>query len=112
MRDQGDNGDAVGQTIEAIPRPLTSTPQFSSDEVDVSDRPGAHHSPSIANLSLEQAAVAREIVDTVEQNSKHLMFRQRSAVIGKTDSVRVMLSELQRRHIHYLVSATNRIAAA
>jgi hypothetical protein len=111
MRNQGDNNDAVRLKIEAITRPLTSTLQFSSDEVEISDQPRAHHSASIADLSLEQAAAAREIIDAVEQNSKHLMFLQGSAGTGKTPTVRVILSEKQRRHIRCLVSATTGIAS-
>jgi DNA helicase HerA-like ATPase len=39
------------------------------------------------------------------------MFLQGSAGTGKTHTVRVILAELRRRHIPYLVSATTGIAA-
>jgi DNA replication protein DnaC len=79
--------------------------------VEISDPRGAHNKHSIADFSLEQGAAAREIIDAVEQNSKHLMFLEGNAGTGKTHTARVILSELQRRHIQCLVSATTGIAA-
>jgi hypothetical protein len=79
MCDQADDDDAVRQNIREISRRLTSTRQLSSDNVEASDPSGAHYSPSMADLSLEQEAVARIIADAVEENSKYLMFVQGSA---------------------------------
>jgi hypothetical protein len=111
MRDQGNDDDAVRQKIWLMTRGLTFTIQLSSDELDISDPSEEHRSHSIADFSLEQAAVARQIIDAVEQNSKHLIFLQGSTGTGEIHIVRVIFSELYRRHIHCLVRATSGIAA-
>jgi hypothetical protein len=111
LRDQGDNDDAVRQQIDPITRSLTSTVWLSSDEVGVSDLPATHHSPLRADLSLKQIAVARQISDTNEQHSQDLIFVQANAGTGKIHNVRVILSELPRRHIDCLICATIGIAA-
>jgi hypothetical protein len=68
-------------------------------------------SSNLSDLSDEQSAIANEIIRSLERNSPKLIFVQGSACTGKTHTVRAILSELHRRGIRCLVSATTGIAA-
>jgi chromosomal replication initiation ATPase DnaA len=62
------------------------------------------------DLSPEQLVLARAIIDTVDHNSKQLIFFQGSAGTGKTHIVRVILSELQKKERLCLISVAIGIA--
>jgi hypothetical protein len=111
MRDDGDTDDTIRMKIEKILNRMRSTigPLETEDlATGITDPdPG----PSLDSLGPEQRDIARQIIDTVLNHRAKLMFLQGSAGTGKTYTVKVMLSELQRLGIQVLISATTGIAA-
>jgi hypothetical protein len=111
MRDEGDTDDSIRRKIETIiGRRRSTMDRFRIEGA----RPSTSHegiSLSLAALASEQAAIATEIINAIQQNNNKLMFLQESAGTGKTHTVRVILSELHRLGIRCLVSATSGIAA-
>jgi hypothetical protein len=111
MRDEGDTDDSIRRKIETIIGRLRSTMHPFLIEGVCSRTSYEGLSLSLAMLASQHAAIATEIISAVQQNTKKLMFLQGSAGMGKTHSVRLILSEPHRLGIHCLVSATTGIAA-
>jgi RecG-like helicase len=65
----------------------------------------------LPDLSGRQSDVASEIIRSVERNSPKLMFVQGSAGTGKTHMIQVILWQLHRRGIRFIMSSTTGIAA-
>jgi UDP-N-acetylmuramoylalanine-D-glutamate ligase len=111
MRDEGDTDGSIRLKIEAFLGRLRSTMHsFRIDGISASSS-NEFLSLSFDALAPEQVAIATEIISAVEQNTKKLMFLQGSAGTGKTHTVRMILSELERLGIRCLVSGTTGIAA-
>jgi RecG-like helicase len=79
------------------------------DEGAAADKAFECPAANLSDLSDEQSAIASEIIRSVENKAPKLMFLQGSAGNDKTHTVRVILSELHRRGIRCLVSATTEI---
>jgi hypothetical protein len=111
LRDEGDTDDSIRPKIETMLGRLRSTMRaFQIESVCAS---ASNEGPSLplAALAPEQVAIATEIISAVQQNTKKLIFLQGSARKGKTHTVRVILSELQRLGIRCVIGATTGIAA-
>jgi hypothetical protein len=92
MRDHDDTVDLIRQKIEIIVVCMRSTMEALEIEEIKSITTDDDRSLSVDALAPEQAAIAREIIDAVQYNTKKVMFLQRSAGTGKTHTVRVILS--------------------
>jgi hypothetical protein len=111
MRDDGDIDDSISQKIETIAVRMRSNMQdLDIEEID-SITIDDDRSLSLDALAPEQVALPREIIDAFQYNTKKVMILQGSTVTGKQHILRIILSELHRLRIHYLVSTIIGIAA-
>jgi hypothetical protein len=110
LGDDGDDLAAIRIKIEEILWRFRAPVERLEEGADLHER-FEYAMAQLSDLSGEQSAFANEIIRSVERNSPKLMFLQDSAGTGKTHMVRMILSELHRRGIRCLVSATTGIAA-
>jgi hypothetical protein len=110
LGDEGDDLAAIRAKIEHVLAEFG--PRFDGLKEKVAAEEGFEYASSnLSDLSDEKCAIASEIIRSVERRSPKLMFLQGSAATGKTHTGRAILSELHRRGVRCLVSATTGIAA-